>query len=177
MSSILLTILNYVWVFIKLLLFSAVASLPFIGITYLLKTQFLKLRTKKLSYALSLYILIYIISFIGLVFIYFIPILDKFSTFTFLNGIGFVVFQLIRLLLINLLLSAMMFIIAMFISLLYDSFIEKKDKKKKVVKVKIEKLSFLNLWKSFSMVFFVMFLFILIVFPSLIAMIMYLIFM
>jgi hypothetical protein len=38
-------------------------------------------------------------------------------------------------------------------------------------------LSFFNLWKSFSMVFFVTFLFLLIIFPSLIAMILFLIFM
>ena len=177
MNSILLTILNYIWVFIKILLLSAVISLPFIGATYLLKNKFSELRDKKLSYALSLYIIIYIISFIFLVFIYFIPILDKFSTFTFLEAIGFILFQIVRLLLVNLLLSAMIFIVSMFISLLYDSFNEKKDKKRKTVKAKVEKLSFLNLWKSFSMVFFVVFLFILVVFPSLIAMIMYLIFM
>lgn len=179
MNELLSSILNYIWVFIKLLLFSAVVSLPFIGLTYLLKKKFAWLREKKkLSFAKALFIIIFIISYILLVFIYFIPVLDKFSTFTFLEAIAFILIQLARLLLVNLLFSAMLFILGMFIALLYDSMINKKGNKPKTkAKKKEEKLSFFNLWKSFSMVFFVTFLFLLIIFPSLIAMILFLIFM
>jgi len=176
MKQILLTILNYIWVFIKLLLFSAVVSLPFVGLTYLLQKPFNWLRKeKKLSFALSLFILLFVVSYVFLIFIYFIPVLDKFSTFTFFEGILFILLQLLRLFLVNLLFTAMMFIIAMFISMLYDSFINKKENKRKTKAS--EKISFFNLWKAFAMVFFVVFLFILIVFPSIAAIIIYLIFM
>ncbi|HRS42916.1 MAG TPA: hypothetical protein P5530_03555 [Candidatus Diapherotrites archaeon] len=178
MSKILLSLLNYLWVFIKLLLFSALLSLPFIGLTYLFQKKFNWLRKdKKLSFAKSLFIIIFIITYIVLILIYFIPILDKFSTFTFFEGVLFVLIQLGRLLLVNLLFTSMLFIVAMFISMLYDSFMEKKEKKKKTRKQKSEKLSFIELWKSFAMVLFVILLFLMIIFPSLIAMIIYLIFM
>ena len=178
MNELLLSILNYIWVFIKLLLFSALLSLPFIGLTYLFQKKFNWLRhDKKLSFAKSLFIVIFVISYIVLILVYFIPILDKFSTFTFFEGVLFVLIQIARLLVVNLLFTGMFFIIAMFISMLYDSFMEKKEKKKKTKKQKSEKLSFVDLWKSFAMVLFVVLLFLIIIFPSLIAMILYLIFM
>lgn len=178
MNQLLLNILNYIWVFIKLLLFAAVLSLPFIGLTFLFKKKFNWLRqNKKLSFAMSLFIIIFVISYIILVLVYFVPVLDKFSTFTFFEGVLFVLIQLARLLLVNILFTGMLFIVAMFVSLLYDSFMEKKGKKKKIKKQKSEKLSFIDLWKSFSMVLFVLLLFLIIIFPSLIAMILYLIFM
>lgn len=178
MNELLLSILNYVWVFIKLLLFSALLSLPFIGLTYIFQKKFNWLRKdKKLSFAKSLFIIIFVISYIVLILVYFIPVLDKFSTFTFFEGVLFVLIQFGRLLLVNLLFTGMFFIIAMFISMLYDSFMEKKEKKKKTKKQKLEILYFVDLWKSFAMVFFVVMLFLIIIFPSLIAMILYLIFM
>lgn len=178
MSKILLSLLNYLWVFIKLLLFSALLSLPFIGLTYLCQNRFRWLRKdKKLSFAKSLFIFIFVISYIVLILVYFIPILDKFSKFTFFEGVLFVLIHIGRLLLVNLLFSSMLFIVGMFISMLYDSFIEKKQKKKKAKKQKSEKLSFMDLWKSFAMVLFVVFLFLMIIFPSLTAIILYLIFM
>ncbi len=174
MNQIISTILNYVWVFIKILLFSAAMSLPFIGVTYFLQKPFDWLRTKKkLSFSLSLFITIFCSSFIILIFVYFLPILDKFARFTFLEGIAFFFLQIARLLLVNLLFSGMIFIIAMFIVLLYDSF---KEKKKTKTKAK-QKSSFLKLWKAFTMVFFVVFLFVFIIFPKIFAIILYLIFM
>ena len=180
MSSIISIILNYIWVFIKLLLFSAAVSLPFVALTYLLKDKFNWLRTKKnLSFALSLFIIIFVVSYIVLLFTFFLPALGKFSTFSFLEAIAFIFLHIARLLLVNLLFTAMLFIIAMFISLLYDSFVNKKVKKRTKTKIKVKTsitLSFFSLWKSFSMVFFIMFLFLIIVFPGLIAIILYLIF-
>ncbi|HOZ35635.1 MAG TPA: hypothetical protein PLK55_01460 [archaeon] len=178
MNELLLSTLNYIWVFIKLLLFSALLALPFIGLTYLFQKKFNWLRLdKKLSFAKSLFIIIFVISYIALIIVYFVPVLDKFSTFTFFEGVLFVLIQIVRLFLVNLLFTGMFFIIAMFISMLYDSFMEKKEKKKKTKKQKSEKLVFIDLWKSFAMVLFVVMLFLIIIFPSLIAMILYLIFM
>jgi len=178
MSQQLLTILNYIWVFIKLLLFCAIISLPFIGITYLLQKKFEWLRVKKkLSYALSLFIIIFVISYVILLLIFFISSLGKFSTFYFGESLLFILIQTIRLFLVNLLFTGMLFIIAMFIALLYDSFVNKKDKKIKTRTKKTRGLAFFNLWKAFTMVFFVVFLFIIIIFPKIIAIILFLIYM
>ena len=179
MNELLASILNYIWVFIKLLLFSALISLPFVGLTYLLRKKFEFLRTqKKQNFAKSLFIIIFIVLYVILVLVYFIPVLDIFPTFTFLEAIAFILIQLARLLLVNLLFSGMLFIMGMFIALLYESMINKTNKNKKTkTKKKTEKFSFISLWKSFSMVFFVVLLFLLILFPSLIAMILFLIFM
>ncbi len=174
MAGFFATILNYVWVFIKLFLFSAIISLPFIGLTYAFKGLFLRFN-KKYNFVLSLFLCVFILNYIILIFLYFIPILSKFSEFTFLDAIGFILFHLARLIIISALFSAIVLIIGMFISLIYDNLT--KSKKTKIKKKKEQGLSFFNLWKSFTFVLFVIITFVLLVFPKLPVIILYLIYM
>lgn len=168
MVKILSTILNYLFVIIKLFLFCMVLSLPIVGITYLLSSLFKKFN-KKFSYIVSLFLCIIIVIFPILLLLYFLPILSNFSNFSFIDGVLFFLFQFSRLLLISLLFSCILVILGMFISLIYDSKKQKKIKKKKI--------NFLNLWKSTVIVITIIFAFVLIFFPKLPVIVLYLIYM
>lgn len=168
MVKILSTILNYLFVIIKLFLFCMVLSLPIVGITYLLSSLFKKFN-KKFSYIVSLFLCIIIVIFPILLLLYFLPILSNFSNFSFIDGVLFFLFQFSRLLLISLLFSSILVILGMFISLIYDS--------KKQKKIKKQKINFLNLWKSTVIVITIIFAFVLIFFPKLPVIVLYLIYM
>lgn len=168
MVKILSTILNYLFVIIKLFLFCMVLSLPIVGITYLLSSLFKKFN-KKFSYIVSLFLCIIIVIFPILLLLYFLPILSNFSNFSFIDGVLFFLFQFSRLLLISLLFSCILVILGMFISLIYDS--------KKQKKIKKQKINFLNLWKSTVIVITIIFAFVLIFFPKLPVIVLYLIYM
>jgi hypothetical protein len=166
------TIINYVWVFIKLFILCAVLSIPILGLVYFFKNFFKKLN-KKYSFVLSLYIIIFILNYIVLLLLYFIPAISKLvAEYNFLDGLLFVLFHIARLILINALFSGILLIIGMFISLLYDS--NKPKTKKKKAK---EEISFLNLWKSITIVLVVVISFILVIFPKLPVIIFYLLYM
>lgn len=166
------TIINYVWVFIKLFILCAVLSIPILGLVYFFKNFFKKLN-KKYSFVLSLYIIIFILNYIVLLLLYFIPAISKLvAEYNFLDGLLFVLFHIARLILINALFSGILLIIGMFISLLYDS--NKSKTKKKKAK---EEISFLNLWKSITIVLVVVISFILVIFPKLPVIIFYLLYM
>lgn len=175
MTEFLTIVLNYIWVFIKLFIFCAFLSLPFIGATYIFKSIFSKLN-KKYSYVVSLFLCIFGISYIIILLLYFIPILNKFAEFTFLDAIGFILFHIARLIIVTALFSAVLLIIGMFVSLMYEN--SNKSKKVKLKRKKeVTTLSFFNLWKSFTIVLVVVTTFILIVFPKLPVIILYLIYM
>lgn len=174
MNGIISTILNYIWVFIKLLFFCAILSLPVIGIIYFLKGLFQKFN-KKYSFILSLFISIFAFVYVSLLFLYFIPILSKFSEFAFLDAVGFILFHLARLIIVGALFSGIILIAGIFVSLLYDNY--NKSKKLKSKKKNEDKINFFNLWKSLTIVLVVIFCFIFIVFPRLPVIILYLIYM
>ena len=171
MVNFLISILNYVWVLIKLFFICVLFSLPIIGIIYLFKGLFRKIK-KKHSFSLSLFSSIFIVTYPILLIIYFIPVLSQYNELLFLEIIGLTLFQIVRLILVNLLFSAILFIFGLFVSLLYDSNLEKikKSKKKK-------EINFFALWKNTAIVLFVMITFVLLVFPRLPAIILYLIYM
>jgi len=162
-------LLNYIWMLVKLILFSAVLALPAIGLIYLLKPIFCKLN-KKSSFVVSLFLSIFFVVYFVCLLLYFIPVLGKFSQFTFFEAVGFILFQLARLILVCALFSAVLLIIGMFVSLIYDKLIKPKTKRQK-------KLSFFVLWESITIVFVVVFAFILLVFPKFPAIVLYLLYM
>lgn len=168
MSEILKLILNYLKSIILIFIMIAITSLPVVGIIYLLEKKFKKLN-KKHSFVKSLFFINIIIIYLILLLIYFIPAIPKFAEFQFLEALGFIFFHIIRLALVSALFSAIVVIIEMFISLLYEKF----NKKTKVKK----KLSFINLWKSTTLVLFTFFCFIVLIFPKFFVLLLYLVLM
>jgi len=165
MENIFQIILNYLLFFLKLIGISIVASIPFFLIIKLFKSKFISLR-KKFSVIGSLFIIISIISYIILLLIYFLPIISSFyKTLTFWNSVIFVIYHLIRLLIINILISGIILSISFITLGLYDKF----DTNKK------QPYHNLNLFKSLIITNILVF-FILLIFPKLIAMLIYLIY-
>jgi len=170
MAEIIGTALNYVWTILRLFLLCAVFSLPLIGIVYILRSFFKKLN-KRFSFIISLFFCVFIVSYVFLLLLYFIPILSKIHEFTFLDAIIFILYHIVRLLLVNALFSAIFLIIGMFVVMLYDNYTKPAKKTKKE-----EKIKFLQLWKSFTIVLLVVFVFVFLVFPKLPLLILYLIY-
>lgn len=169
-------LLNYIWMLVKLIMFSAVLALPTIGLIYLLKPIFCKLN-KKSSFVVSLFLSIFFVVYFVCLLLYFIPVLGKFSQFTFLEAVGFILFQLARLILVCALFSAVLLVIGMFVSLIYDKLAKHDKLTKPKTKKHKKKLSFFVLWESITIVFVVVFAFILLVFPKLPAIVLYLLYM
>jgi len=167
MEGIFQVIISYLWFIIKLILLVIVTSIPFIILTYIFKNFFNKLRKKK-SYLFSISFIIYIISLVIILLVYFIPIIGS-TGLGLWNSIGFVVYHIIRLAIINLLLTAILVIFAFIVTALYEKLQIKKTKKQKRV------LSLRNLCISISLVLIIIFIIILL-FPKLLSLIIFMIF-
>jgi hypothetical protein len=164
MEEIIKIVFNYLWFIIKLILLSAAISLPVIALTYIFKNFYNRLRQKK-SFLVSISIIIFIISYVIILLIYFIPLIgNNIELITAGEIILFIFIQILRLAIINLIITGIIIIFAFISSAIYD----KLSKNKK-------KLNFWYLWISFIICFIILFIVILL-FPKLPAMINYLIF-
>jgi len=173
MSAIIETLLNYALVIIKTIIFSAVIAIPFVFITLLGKDLFDHLYFKKKnSYLFSMFILVYGLLFIVLLLVYFLPIIFQGIGLPPVNSIIFVILQVFRLIIVNILITGILLVFILVCTAIYDS-ISKTDIKKKS---KAKQLNILNLWFSLIIIILIIFA-LLIIFPKLIAMLIYLIFM
>lgn len=164
MENLFQVVLNYLWAIVKLIGLSILCAIPFFILIKIFKNKYLLLRKKK-SVIFSLFIIIFILSYIILLLIYFLPILSIFKGVSFLNILGIIFYHLIRLLIINILISGV-FLGFSFITLaFYDKFNEKKKQPK----------TNLNLIKSLILTNIIFFI-ILLIFPKLIAILIYLIY-
>lgn len=161
--SVFSTIFNYIWFFIKLCGVSVLLSLPIILFVYLFKFLFKKINKKK-SFLVSMFVTIYLVSLIIILGIYFIPTISINFQYTFFEGLFFVILHLFRLIITNILIAGILLVFAFIISLFYDKF--NKSKKE---------LNFLPLLISTSITSLILII-INIIFPKLIAMIMFIIF-
>ncbi|NCP72157.1 hypothetical protein GW835_02070 [archaeon] len=165
MENIFQTILNYLLFILKLVGVSILFSIPFFIIVKIFKSKFINLR-KKFSVIGSLFIIIYIISYIILLLIYFLPIISTFyQDLTFWQSVGFIFYHLIRLILINIIISGVILSFSFITLAIYDK--SETNKKKPYHN--------LNLFKSLIITNIIIF-FILLVFPKLIALLVYLIY-
>ena len=163
-SNIFQIILNYAWFLIKLLFYALILAIPFTLITIPLRNWFLKTNKKIKNFLFSSSIIAYVVSYILLLAFYFIPIINS-DTFQTTNELLiFISIHIIRLAIINLLITAIIIILIFIILFIY----EKINKNAKT-------FSLFNLWKSISIGLIICFI-ITILFPKLIAMLIYLIF-
>ncbi len=167
-------ILNYVWFILKLLALCIALSIPILILTYIFKGWFE--RSKK-SFLFKLSLVTYLISLIGICLIYFIPVfkIGLGDGYGFWNYIVFIFLHLLWFIIINILITAIIIIFGMITKGIYDSFLKKKNlKNKKKVKA-IEPISIKFLWISLIITWIIIFI-VYIVFPKLIAMLLYLIY-
>jgi hypothetical protein len=164
MENIFQTIINYIWFLIKLVGISLLFSIPFFIIIKLLEKKYLKLR-KKLSVIFSLSIIIFIINYIILLFIYFIPALSSINIImSTMDVILLIIFHVFRLLIINILITAIFLIFALITLAFYDKLNNKYKKRNN-----------LNLIASLTLTNIILFI-ILLIFPKLMAILIYLIY-
>ncbi len=164
MENLFQVVLNYLLTIVKLIGLSILCAIPFFILIKIFKNKYLLLRKKK-SVIFSLFIIIFILSYIILLLIYFLPLLSIFKGVSFLNILGIIFYHLIRLLIVNILISGV-FLGFSFITLaFYDKFNEKKKHPK----------TNLNLIKSLILTNIIFFI-ILLIFPKLIAILIYLIY-
>ncbi|MCK9292576.1 MAG: hypothetical protein WCY27_00735 [archaeon] len=157
-------ILNYVWFIIKLLFYALILAIPLTLITLPLRNWFLKINKKIENFLFSSSIITYVISYLLLLAFYFIPIINSGSFQTTDKLLIFILIHIVRLAIINLLITAIIIIFIFIILFIYEKF--NKNSKQ---------FNFFNLWKS-TAIGLIIFFIIIILFPKLIAMLIYLIF-
>jgi len=159
-QNILTIILNYILMILKVIGISFLCALPFFIIIKLLNKKYLKLK-KKTNQIISVSIIFYIINAIILILIYFVPIIGTaFKTMTTINIVVFFIYHIIRLLLINILLTGIFMILSLITFAIYD---------------KLNKKNNFTLIKSLTITNIICFV-LLLIFPKIIAIIIYLIY-
>lgn len=158
------TILNYLLFLIKLILLSAVISIPITFICSIFEKEYNVLYKKNKNQILTFYILIYLVVMIFLIILYFLPLIIASYDFTFLE----IIVNIFKLIIINLLLSAIVLVFAIISLAIYEK-LNKNNKKFK------NKLNAFNLWKSNTLVIIIMFI-IYILFPNILPLILYIIY-
>jgi len=167
------TILNYVWFVFKLLALCIILSIPILIITYIFKGWFE--RSKK-SFLFKLFAITYLISFIGICLLYFIPTfqIGLGDGYTFWNYVVFILLHLLWFIFINILITGVLIIFGLLAKGIYDSLFKKNTKDKKKQKVS-EGINIKYLWISLIITWVIIFV-VYIVFPKLIAILLYLIY-
>ena len=167
------TILNYVWFVFKLLALCIILSIPILIITYIFKAWFE--RSKK-SFLFKLFAITYLISLIGISLLYFIPTLQigLGDGYTFWNYVVFILLHFLWFIFINILITGVLIIFGLLAKGIYDSLLKKNTKDKKKQKVS-EGINIKYLWISLIITWVIIFV-VYIVFPKLIAMLLYLIY-
>jgi len=161
------TILNYVWFVLKLLVLCIVLSIPILILTYIFKGWFE--RSKK-SFLFKLSLITYFISFIGICLLYFIPIINTGlgEGYIFWNYIVFILLHLLWFIIINILITAIIIIFGMIAKGIYDAFIKNTKRKAKNIAIKYLWISLIITWVIIFIIY--------IIFPKLIAMLLFLIY-
>jgi hypothetical protein len=169
------TILNYVWFVFKLLALCIILSIPILVLIYIFKGWFN--RSKK-SFLFKLFIITYLISLIGVCLIYFIPTLQVGlgDGYTFWNYVVFILLHLLWFIFINILITGIIIIFGLLTKGIYDYFLRKNKKEKKTKKsTELTNINIKYLWISLIITWIIVFI-VYLVFPKLIAMILYLIY-
>ena len=161
--------LNYVWFIFKLLALCIVLSIPILLLVYIFKGWF---ANSKKSFIFKLSTITYLISLIGISLMYFIPVLKigLGDGYTFWNYVVFILLHLLWLIIINILITAILIIFGLAARGIYDSFNKSKDKKKKAEPINIK-----YLWLTLIITWIIIFI-VYLIFPKLIAMLLYLIY-
>ena len=167
------TILNYVWFVFKLLALCIILSIPILIITYIFKGWFE--RSKK-SFLFKLFAITYLISLIGICLLYFIPTfqIGLGDGYTFWNYVVFILLHILWFIFINILITGVLIIFGLLAKGIYDSFSKRNKNDKKKQKVS-EGINIKYLWISLIITWVIIFV-VYIVFPKLIAMLLYLIY-
>lgn len=170
MNAILSTILNYLYVFLKIILFAIISCIPAYILIKIFSKKYDSLRKKK-SVFFSLTIIIYIVSLVVLLLIYFIPTIPMMTDASFIDFLKLFFYHFLRLIFINIIFTGLYLSYAFLVMSFNDNFNKKlkKTKHKKTIKKN------LNLVKSLSLTNIIVFILIL-VFPKLIPILLYLIF-
>jgi len=170
------TILNYVWFVFKLLALCIILSIPILILTYIFKGWFEK---SKKSFIFKLFSITYLISLLGICLLYFIPTFQVGlgEGYTFWNYVVFILLHLLWLIVINILIAGILIVFGLLAKGIYDYFLKKKNSKEKK-KQKANEIINVNikyLWISLIITWVIIFV-VYIIFPKLIAMLLYLIY-
>jgi hypothetical protein len=160
MDNIFITILNYLWFLIKLIGFAILLSIPAYIIIKIFKNKYNSLNKKYENQILSISIIFYFFNLIILFLIYFIPSLSGLYFEKFINYIVFFIYHIFRLALINILLTGIFLVFTLITLAVYDKFKLQNN---------------FSLFKSLIITNIFLFV-LLIIFPKLIAIIIYLIY-
>ncbi len=174
LSNIFLKLFNYLWFFIKLVFFSAIFAIPFVFVVNWLKNPFSKIREKR-NYIVSLFFLTYVVLFIFLIIYFVFLIINTGLPVSGYYLILFFLYSIFRLLVVNLLLTAIVVIFEMITTLIYEKLNKRHyNKKGKLSKAIKQSLNFVDLWISLTITFICVF-FVYLLFPKIIAILLYLI--
>jgi hypothetical protein len=160
MDNIFITILNYLWFLIKLIGFAILLSIPAYIIIKIFKNKYNSLNKKYENQILSISIIFYFFNLIILFLIYFIPSLSGLYFEKFINYIVFFIYHIFRLAIINILLTGIFLVFTLITLAVYDKFKLQNN---------------FSLFKSLIITNIFLFV-LLIIFPKLIAIIIYLIY-
>lgn len=160
MENIFLTILNYIWFLIKLVFYAILLSIPIFIIIKLFKNKYNTLNKKYKNQILSISIIFYILNLIILFLIYFIPSISGLYFENFFEYIVFFIYHILRLMIINVLFTGIFLIFTLITLGIYDKFKIKNN---------------FSLFKSLIITNIFLFV-LLIIFPKIIAIIIYLIY-
>lgn len=163
MQNLFQIIINYLWTFLKLIGLSFLVSIPFFILIKLFEKKYATLRKKK-SVIFSLSIIIFILSYLLLLLIYFLPIISTIFKMQFIDATLTILYHLIRLLIINFLITGIILSFSFVTLGLLDYFSKNKKSNKNF-----------NLIKSLTITNIVFFI-ILLIFPKLFAILIYLIY-
>lgn len=163
MQNLFQIIINYLWMFIKLIGLALLTSIPFFILIKLFEKKYSKLRKTK-SVIFSLSILIFIFSYLILILIYFLPIISTIFKMEFKDILLTFFYHLIRLLIVNVLLTGIILSFSFITLGLFDYFNKNKISNKNF-----------NLIKSLTITNIIFFI-ILLIFPKLFAILIYLIY-
>ncbi|MFH0905759.1 MAG: hypothetical protein V1824_00295 [archaeon] len=166
MNIIFQTILNYLLFLIKSLVLLGLLAIPFIAIFQVSKMVFAKIIKSKNQFT-SLFIISYIWLYLLILIYYFIPLIGDKTPYTIIEWILFILFHILRLAIINLLFTGIVVIFELIAVAIY----EKQNRKRK-----IRHTNLFNLWLAIF-ISLICFGILLIIFPKLISIILYLLYM
>jgi hypothetical protein len=163
-------IINYFLLVIKLIIYSAVFSIPFVFITKLL-TKTYKKHAKKRNFIVSCFLTVFPIMYILLLITYFLPSIVYGFEEHFSVIIQAILFNIFKLFIVAIIFTLMTIILIFIASAFYDYYKKKYITKKKITK-KQYNLLLLGSITSTNIILFIIYL----LFPRLLSLIVYLIY-